>query len=110
MVDSRESDLFDGAGSHCPCEGTVAGEFYLLGYRRREHLAANPESRAPVSPRLRGDQMPRRFSNDPRFDEDVASPGLTRLLFVAFGIALLVGMVSGVLWILWKLFEVHWLR
>jgi hypothetical protein len=54
--------------------------------------------------------MPRRFSNDPRFDEDVASPGLTRLLFVAFGIALLVGLVSGVLWIVWKLFEVHVLR
>ena len=54
--------------------------------------------------------MSRRFSNDPRFDEDVASPGFTRLLFVAFGIALLVGLVSGVLWIVWKLFEVHVLR
>src|SRR2546430_7446779 len=32
----------------------------------------------------------------PRFDEDVASPGFTRLLFVAFGVALLVGLVSGV--------------
>ena len=54
--------------------------------------------------------MSRRFGNDPRFDEDVASPGLTRLLFGAFGVALLVGLVSGVLWILWKLFEVHVLR
>jgi hypothetical protein len=54
--------------------------------------------------------MSRRFGTDPRFDEDVASPGLTRLLFVAFGVALLVGLVSGVLWILWKLFEVHVLR
>ena len=54
--------------------------------------------------------MSRRFGNDPRFDEDVASPGLTRLLFVVFGVALLVGLVSGVLWILWKLFEVHVLR
>ena len=54
--------------------------------------------------------MSRRFGNDPRFDEDVALPGLTRLLFVAFGVALLVGLVSGVLWILWKLFEVHVLR
>jgi hypothetical protein len=54
--------------------------------------------------------MSRRFGNDPRFDEDVASPGLTRLLFVAFGIAMLVGVVSGVLWILWKLFEVNVLR
>ena len=54
--------------------------------------------------------MPRRFGNDPRFDEDVSSPGFTRLLFVAFGVALLVGLVSGVVWIVWKLFEVHVLR
>jgi hypothetical protein len=54
--------------------------------------------------------MARRFGNDPRFDEDGASPGFTRLLLVAFGIALLVGLVSGVLWIVWKLFEVHVLR
>jgi hypothetical protein len=59
---------------------------------------------------LRGDRMPRRFGNDPRFDEDVSSPGFTRLLFVAFGVALLVGLVSGVLWIVWKLVEVHVLR
>jgi len=31
-------------------------------------------------------------------------------LGLAFGIALLIGLVSGVLWILWKLFEVHVLR
>ena len=54
--------------------------------------------------------MQRRFGNDPRFDDDVGSSGFTRLLFVAFGIALLVGLVSGVLWIVWKLFEVHVLR
>ena len=54
--------------------------------------------------------MSRRFGSDPRFDEDLASTGFTRLLFVAFGVALLVGLVSGVLWILWKLFEVNVLR
>ena len=54
--------------------------------------------------------MSRRFGSDPRFDEDVASPSFTRLLFVAFGVALLVGLASGVLWIMWKLFEVHVLR
>jgi hypothetical protein len=54
--------------------------------------------------------MSRRFGSDPRFDEDVASRGFTRLLFVAFGVALLIGLVSGVVWILWKLFEVHVLR
>ena len=54
--------------------------------------------------------MSRRFGNDPRFDEDVASAGFTRLLFIAFGAALLVGLASGVVWIVWKLFEVHVLR
>lgn len=54
--------------------------------------------------------MSQRFGSDHRFDEDLASTGFTRLLFVAFGIALLVGLASGVLWILWKLFEVHVLR
>ena len=54
--------------------------------------------------------MSRRFGSDPRFDEDLASTGFTRLLFVVFGVALLVGLVSGVLWILWKLFEVNVLR
>ena len=54
--------------------------------------------------------MARRFSDDPRFDEDVASPDLTRVLFVAFGVALLVGLVSGVVWIVWKLVSVHVLR
>lgn len=54
--------------------------------------------------------MSRRFGSDPRFDEDLASTGFTRLLFVAFGIALLVGLVSGLLWIAWKLFEAHVLR
>ena len=54
--------------------------------------------------------MSRRLADDRRFGEDVASPGFTRLLFVVFGIALLVGLGSGVVWILWKLFEVHVLR
>ena len=48
--------------------------------------------------------------NDPRFDEDVRLARLHAAAFVAFGIALLVGLVSGVLWIVWKLFEVHVLR
>jgi hypothetical protein len=54
--------------------------------------------------------MSRRIDDDRRFGEDVASPGLTRLLFVVFGVALLVGLGSGVIWILWKLFEVRVLR
>jgi hypothetical protein len=54
--------------------------------------------------------MSRRIDDDRRFGEDIASPGLTRLLFVVFGVALLVGLASGVIWILWKLFEVRVLR
>ena len=54
--------------------------------------------------------MSQRFGSDHRFDEDLASTGFTRLLFVAFGVALLAGLVSGLLWIVWKLFEVHVLR
>ena len=59
---------------------------------------------------MKGKGMSQRFGSDRRFDEDLASTGVTRLLFVAFGIALLVGLASGVVWILWKLFEVHVLR
>ena len=54
--------------------------------------------------------MSRRYGNDPRHDEDVASPGLTRLLLVAFGIALLLGLVSGSIWIAWNLIRLHVLR
>jgi hypothetical protein len=54
--------------------------------------------------------MSRNFNNDPRRDEDVASPGFTRLLLVAFGIAMLVGLVSGSIWIAWSLIRLHVLR
>src|ERR1043166_1872935 len=47
-----------------------------------------------------------------RFTERYREPDLVRWsdvpgLFVAFGIALLIGLVTGLLWIAWKLFEVH---
>ena len=50
-----------------------------------------------------------------RFTERYREPDLVRWsdvpgLFVAFGIALLIGLVTGVLWIAWKLFEIHVLR
>ena len=54
--------------------------------------------------------MSRNFDNDPRRDEDIASPEFTRLLFVAFGIALLLGLVSGSIWIAWNLIRLHVLR
>ncbi len=50
--------------------------------------------------------MAHRFSNRVREPELVGwsdVPGLA----MAFGIVLLVGLVSGVIWIAWKLFEIH---
>jgi len=35
------------------------------------------------------------------------SPDVLRLLFLVFGMALLVGLTSGAIWIAWKLFEIH---
>ena len=53
--------------------------------------------------------MPRRH-NDPNRDEDVASPEFTRLVLVGFGVALLIGLVSGSIWIGWNLIRLHVLR
>jgi hypothetical protein len=53
--------------------------------------------------------MPRRFperDRDPELMRWTDVPGLA----LAFGIALLIGLGSGVVWIAWKLFEVHVLR
>ena len=53
--------------------------------------------------------MARRFSRPRLHDDiqaeqrDVFSPDVTRLLFVAFGTAALVGLVSGTIWIVWNL-------
>ena len=53
--------------------------------------------------------MSRRFSR-PRLHEDIQaeqreafSPDVTRLLFIAFGTAALLGLVSGTIWIVWNL-------
>jgi hypothetical protein len=54
--------------------------------------------------------MSRRFINHPRRDEDVASPEFTRLLFIAFGIAMLIGLVTGSIWIAWNLIRLYVLR
>ena len=51
--------------------------------------------------------MPKSFANDPRRREQVASPEFTRLLLFAFGIAMLLGVVSGVVWIGWNLLRVR---
>jgi len=53
--------------------------------------------------------MPPRFFNDPPRQE-VASPAFTRLLFLFFGVAALLGLVTGGLWIAWNLIRLHVLR
>jgi hypothetical protein len=54
--------------------------------------------------------MPRPLVNDPKRHQQTASPEFTRLLLVAFGIALLLGLLSGSLWIAWNLIRLHVLR
>jgi hypothetical protein len=50
--------------------------------------------------------MPRRFS-DPHEEPELVRWSDFPELAVAFGIALLVGLISGCVWIAWKLFELH---
>jgi hypothetical protein len=47
--------------------------------------------------------MPKPYSSDPRRLYKHSPSGVTGLLLVAFGVTVLVGLVSGVAWILWKL-------
>jgi hypothetical protein len=57
--------------------------------------------------------MPKRFSNLPdhlREPHQVAWSDLPPLYWKALGITLLLGLVTGLLWIGWRLFEVHVLR
>jgi hypothetical protein len=54
--------------------------------------------------------MPKRFSNYHRDPDLVAWSDLPPVVWKAFGIALLIGFVTGLGWIAWKLFEVNVLR
>lgn len=54
--------------------------------------------------------MPRPYANDPQRLDRALSPGLLRVLLVAFGIALLIGLTTGVVWILYNLLRLHVLR
>jgi len=57
--------------------------------------------------------MPKRFSNVPehlREPHQVSWSDLPPLYWKALGIALLLGFVSGLLWIGWRLFDLHVLR
>ena len=47
--------------------------------------------------------MPRHFPNEPVREQHVASPGFTWLLAVVFGVAACVGLVSGLVWLVWLL-------
>jgi hypothetical protein len=54
--------------------------------------------------------MPRPYANDPQRLDRALSPGLLRLLLIAFGIALLIGMTSGAVWIVYNLLRLHVFR
>jgi hypothetical protein len=51
--------------------------------------------------------MPRPYANDPRRLDRALSPDVLRLLLVAFGIVLLVGLTSGAVWIGYHLLRVY---
>ena len=62
--------------------------------------------RDPAAAVARGGHMPRRFSNVPdhlREPHEVEVPGLLERLLRAIGIVILFGLVSGTLWIAWRL-------
>jgi hypothetical protein len=52
-----------------------------------------------------------RFPFQPTHDdhEDTASPASTRLLFLAMGIAMLLGLICGVLWTIYHLLHLQFL-
>ena len=47
--------------------------------------------------------MPRRFPDEPVREQHVAAPEFTRLLVLAFGIAASIGLISGLVWLVWLL-------
>jgi hypothetical protein len=54
--------------------------------------------------------MPKRFSNIPdhfREPHDVAWSDLPPIYWKALGITVLLGLTSGLLWIGWKLLDIH---
>jgi hypothetical protein len=54
--------------------------------------------------------MPRPYANDPQRLDRALSPGLLRVLLIAFGVALLIGMTSGAVWIVYNLLRLHVFR
>ena len=55
--------------------------------------------------------MTRRFPHQPTRDdhEEIASPELTKLIFLAMGIAILIGLICGVVWTAYHL-VCNWLN
>jgi hypothetical protein len=54
--------------------------------------------------------MPKRFTNIPehlREPHQIAWSDLPPIYWKAFGIALTLGLVTGLIWIAWRLFELH---
>jgi hypothetical protein len=51
--------------------------------------------------------MSRRFRNDTREPDLMTWSDVPRIYWFAMGIAILLGMVSGVIWIGWKLIQFH---
>jgi hypothetical protein len=43
-------------------------------------------------------------------EREVFSPGVGRLVGIVFGVALLLGLVTGGLWIIWNLLRLHVFR
>ena len=57
--------------------------------------------------------MPKRFSNVPehlREPHDVAWSDLPGVFWKAIGITVLLGFITGLIWIAWRLFDLHVLR
>ena len=84
--------------------GAVADELDLLGSRRPDHDFVR--SADPSAAVARGGDMPRRFSNVPdhlREPHEVEIQGFWNIYFVAIGIVILFGLVSGTLYIAWQL-------
>lgn len=51
--------------------------------------------------------MPRPYANDPQRLDKAPSPGVVRLLLIAFGVAALLGLLSGAIWIGYSLLKLH---
>jgi len=54
--------------------------------------------------------MPRPYANDPQRLDRALSPGLLRVLLIGFGIALLIGLTSGAVWIAYDLLRLDVFR